>query len=123
MINIDDIDFYDLLKDHTEIDLEGFFNHVQRNGLPETLYRYAYNVIKGRWPEAEPYIMKDYIWAYCYALDVIGGRWPEAEPYIMKNPTWAYWYAFDIIKGRWTEAEPYIKQDHYWWFGYKKLIN
>ena len=47
---------------------------------------------KGRWPEAEPYIMKDPGSAYWYARGVIGDRWKEAEPYIMKDPTYAYKY-------------------------------
>ncbi len=51
---------------------------------------------------------------------IIKGRWLEAEPYIMKDPEWAYWYARDIIKGRWPEAEPYIMTDEYWWDEYKE---
>jgi len=74
---------------------------------------YAKNVIKGRWPEAEPYIMKNASAAVAYARYVIKGRWPEAEPYIMKNVVdvsayAAYTYAKDVIKGRWPEAEPII---------------
>ena len=76
---------------------------------PITAYLYARDVMKGRWPEAEPYIMTDPYAAYLYANDVMEGkRWPEAEPYIMKYPTSAYPYARDVIKGRWPEAEPYI---------------
>jgi hypothetical protein len=30
--------------------------------------------------------------AYWYARDVIKGRWPEAEPRIMTDPEWAYLY-------------------------------
>ena len=72
-------------------------------------YLYARDVIKGRWPEAEPYIMKDPHIAYLYANDLMEGkRWPEAEPYIMKDPSIASNYATNVIKGRWPEAEPYI---------------
>ena len=72
-------------------------------------YLYARDVIKGRWPEAEPYIMTDPYFAYLYANDVMEGkRWPEAEPYIMKDPSIASNYATNVIKGRWPEAEPYI---------------
>jgi hypothetical protein len=45
-------------------------------------------------------------WAYWYARDVIKGRWPEAEPVIRSDPEWAYRYALNVIKGRWPEAEP-----------------
>ena len=39
------------------------------------------------------------------------GRWLEAEPYIMKNPQYAYNYAINVLKRRWLEAEPFIFQD------------
>ena len=29
---------------------------------------------------------------YEYARDVVGGRWPEAEPYIMRDPIYASEY-------------------------------
>ena len=32
------------------------------------------------------------------------GKWPEAEPYIMKDPEIARWYAENVIKGPWPEA-------------------
>ena len=85
-------------------------------------YEYVKDVINGRWPEAEPVIMKNTIYAYMYARDVIKGRWPEAELYIMTNPKWAFWYAKDVIKGRWTAAELYLIQDNYYWNEYSKLV-
>ena len=54
---------------------------------PENLFWHAEEVIKGRWPEAEPIIMKDLCCACDYAQYVIKGRWPEAEPAIMTDPT------------------------------------
>ena len=53
--------------------------------------------------------------AYFYSRDIIKGRWPEAEPYIMTKPASACWYAIDIIKGRWPEAESIIKENDYLW--------
>lgn len=47
---------------------------------------------------------------YRHALNAIKGRWTEAEPFIMKDPQCAYYYASAIIKGRRPEAEPFI----YW---------
>lgn len=78
-----------------------------RMGLDE-IYRYARDILKTRWTEAEPYIMRDPEWAVEYAYDVIKGRWPEAEPYIMKNSQCAYRYAYSILKGRWPEYEEYM---------------
>ena len=57
--------------------------------------------------------------AYYYARDIIKGIWPEAEPYIMKDPHYAYYYALYRIEGRWEAAEPYIMKDEYWWNKYK----
>jgi hypothetical protein len=80
---------------------------------------YALRVVGGRWPEAEPIILKTDDVVY-YAEEVIGGRWPEAEPIILnilKNPDSGndiysvVHYAKDIIGGRWPEAEPYIMKD------------
>ena len=36
---------------------------------PATLYLHACDVLKARWLEAEPVIMKDPEWACCYARD------------------------------------------------------
>jgi len=62
------------------------------------------------------------IWASFYVHNVIKGRWPEAEPVIMKNAKMAYWYAKHIIKGRWPEAEPFIKSDVQYWRKYRGFI-
>lgn len=79
---------------------------------------YAAEFIKGRWPEAEPFIMKDPVYACDYAYDVLKKRWPEAEPFIMKSPLDAYVYARDVIQDRWPEAEPIIKKNARAWEDY-----
>ncbi len=78
---------------------------------PEVAYEYARDIIKGRWPEAEPTISSDPWAASMYATNVIKGRWPEAEPTIMTDPGVAQLYAINVIKGRWPEAEPTISSD------------
>ncbi len=93
-----------------------------KTSSPKELYRYALYIIKGRWPEAEPYIMRDSWWAYGYALDVLEDRWPEAEPYIMKDPARALLYALNVLKRRWPEAESVIKQDSTRWERYKEVF-
>jgi len=45
--------------------------------------------------------------AYYYAYHVIGGRFPEAEPTIAKDPTWAYGYARSVLKKPRSEAGIY----------------
>lgn len=77
---------------------------------PVTLYTYAKDFVKGRYPEAERVLVNDPQWACFYARDIIKGRWPEAEAAIVKSP-WAAFYAQHVIKGRWPEAEAAIAKD------------
>ena len=86
--------------------------------LPYYAFLYAFYVIKGRWPEAEPYIKTRPFAAYSYARDVVKGQWLEAEPYIMKDPSSSHLYARYAIKGRWIDAESYIMKDGTWWGHY-----
>ena len=96
---------------------------LKDKNIVEYLCWYTFNVIEGRWPEAESYIMKDAEWAYEYACNVMKNeRWLEAEPVIMKNAKWAYWYARYVINGRWPEAEPFIMKDAEWAYVYAKYV-
>ena len=82
---------------------------------PQDLFRYARDMICGRWLEAEPIIMTYPGCAYLYSYYVIKGRWPEAEPIIMTDPYCAYAYSRSVIKGRWLKAEPIIMTNNFWW--------
>ena len=110
---LEDINFEQLIGDR-DIDVCKLIEEINEWGITRALYFCAYYVIKGRWSEAEPHIMKDSWSAYYYARYIIRDRWPEAEPCIKKNPHSAYCYAFGVIKGRWPEAEPYVKKDPKW---------
>jgi hypothetical protein len=57
--------------------------------------------------------------AHYYAAEVVRGRWPEAEPVIVKDGRWAYLYARYVINGRWPEAEAAIAQGSY----YRNMYN
>ena len=85
---------------------------------PESAYWYAKNVIKDRWPEAEPVIAKDPKLGYWYARFVIEDRWPEAEPAIATDHNLASMYAKHIIKGRWPEGEAAIAKDPFTAYAY-----
>lgn len=61
--------------------------------------------------------------SYHYAKNIIKGRWPEAERYIIKHPYYSYSYSRDIINGRWLEAEDVIKTDKFWWDCYCEVFN
>jgi hypothetical protein len=81
-------------------------------------YLYAFDVIGGRWPEAErpeaeAAIATDPRWAYRYAEYVIKGRFPEGEAALATDPYKAYVYARDILKGRFPEAEASIATHEY----------
>ncbi len=89
---------------------------------PEYAYLYAKNVIRDRFPEAESNISKDHERAYDYAKDIIKGRFPEAEQYISKDPFYSYRYALYIIKGRFPEAEQYISKDPFYSYYYARNI-
>ena len=80
---------------------------------PEYSYKYAKEVIQGRWEEAEESIISNPEYAYLYAKEIIKGRWEEAEESIISNPEYACIYAKEIIKGRWEEAEESIASDPY----------
>jgi len=74
--------------------------HIKKD--PQKAVEFTRKVLKGRWPEAEPFIMKDPRSAYWYARFIIKDRWPEAEPYIMKDSLWANLYAYITKnKDRW----------------------
>lgn len=44
--------------------------------------------IKERFLEAEHIIMTSSFYSFLYARDIIKGRWPEAEPYIKRIDFW-----------------------------------
>ena len=61
--------------------------------------------------------MRDPKAASTYAVAAMG-RWPEAEPVIMRDPNAALKYAELVLERRWPEAEPVIKTDRYAWYKY-----
>lgn len=77
---------------------------------------------EGRWPKAEPVILRsaDPQRVYSYAADVIRGRWPEGEKVILMSAKWAFFYTQDVVQGRWPEAEGTIKKDKRWWRIYRE---
>lgn len=70
-------------------------------------YKYAKDVLKDRWIEAEDAIAEG---SYCfeYARDVVKGRWLRGEKKILKNSREAMKYVMEIVKERIPEAEEEI---------------
>lgn len=82
-------------------------------------------ILGTRVPQAESLILKakDASIAYEYARDIIKGRWPQAEPFIAKSPSNAYFYVVSVLKHRWPEAENTIKLIPEYWRHYKKMFD
>ena len=110
-------------------------------GNAEAKYEYAYRIIKGRWPEAEPSIARNPKIAVDYAINIIKGRWPEAESaiidYVLDEVDWcdtkrAYVpkqskpilarYIQYLIKEKWPEVEPAISADAYCSYYYARNV-
>ena len=89
--------------------LEGYENRLR---VPELAYEYGRR--HGFKDELVSVVAKDTKYAYQYAFDVIRGRFPEGEAAIAKDPDWAYKYARGVIGGRWPEGEAAIAKDPYW---------
>ena len=89
---------------------------------PRSIYFFAFDSLKARYPAGESIILQDTYWAYEYARNVIKDRWPEAEIKIIKDPEIIYYYARNVIKARWLEAEPIIMKNNRWYTAYKKVF-
>ena len=65
-------------------------------------YYKAYEAGK-RLPELEPSIVICPVNSYYYALDIIKGRWIEAEDFIMTHPCYSYLYSVYVIEDKLPE--------------------
>lgn len=77
---------------------------AQGSHWPGATFLYARDVLKGRWPEAEPLIARDPMCSYLYARDVIKGRFPEGEPAIEASVLYSDLYARGVLKGPWPKS-------------------
>lgn len=78
---------------------------------PASLTEYAEDILRQRWPEAEPLILNNTWNAYLYAREVIRGRWPELEKILLRSGDgWtSAAYAVNVMRSRWPEMERYMK--------------
>ena len=92
----------------------------RRHKLPSVAYKLAFAKFvqtRERDSELEDSILQDGEWAYRYARDVIGGRWPEGEPAIAQDLSKSYLYTAFVLKrssaelGK-PEAEEIIKNSN-----------
>jgi hypothetical protein len=80
---------------------------------PYYSYRYARDVIKGRWEEGEKVIISDLNSSYFYACDVVKGKWEEAEKIIATDLESSYWYARHVLKSTFELCHPIIFNSEY----------
>jgi len=94
---------------------------------PVQVYRYARDVIKGRFPEGEKIIAKFARYSCWYATEVLRSRFPEGEKVISEDAQYSFWYAKNLIKGRFPEGEETISRGQECWanmyFGHIFLPN
>ena len=62
-------------------------------------------------------------WACWYAYNVLKGRWGEAEEIIGKEAGCSYWYAREVIKGIFVKGEDAISKNPYWLNKYREFLN
>jgi hypothetical protein len=76
---------------------------------PGRAYRYARDVIKGRFEEGEDAISMDHVYAYWYAKYVVKGRFEKGEDAISKHPEYADWYAREVLREiKLTKREKFV---------------
>ena len=84
--------------------------HLFTKNIAYITYYTEFILKNNRFIEGESIILQFPHGAYKYARDVIKGRWPEAEAIISKTATNSYWYASDVIKGRFELGEEAINR-------------
>lgn len=104
-------------NDDRSIIKKAYENFLIRTEDIKHMRRYHFNSSLKKWPEAEPLIAKDPVYAADYAA-FHKERFPEAEEAIKKNPQAALTYCIDVLDSRWPDAEPYIKQSNFHWSKY-----
>ena len=74
---------------------------------PKEAYIKCYNENR-RIPELENIIATDSYYSYRYASDVIKGRWESCEKNIATHSEYSYYYAHYVIKGPFNLCHPII---------------
>jgi len=77
---------------------------------PYYAYKYARDIIKGKWPEAEKIISTEAYTAYNYAICILNNNFKDGENVIAEKADYAYYYAYKIIKGPWEDGEEIISK-------------
>ena len=92
------------------------------NGEPVCIMDYIRFVVKGRWDEAEDRLAEDAYLSLAYSRDILKRRWKKGEGSIKKDARYSLWYAREVLKDRWPEAEPIIVRDRTVWYEYQEYL-
>jgi hypothetical protein len=117
---------FEVVKGRWE-DFEYSIIHCTKKGASGLgLFNYLWDLHKQglQWIEGEQYLMENHIDdAVHYARYVLKRRWLEAEPYIMKDQNLALVYATALMDERWLELEKSCDTKSYHWEQYCDKFN
>ena len=85
-------------------------------------YRYARDILKGRFELGEVTIANDSYLSLMYASEVLKDRFELGEPVIAKNYKDSFAYAHYILKGRFELGEPSIAVDSFYSYYYARDV-
>lgn len=111
------INFYKILANPSKL----FYHDEYSELLTALSYRHQYHQSEynlNDFTSIRHIIKRSPGFAYYHALDKIKGRFREAEPYIISDVVVATFYAIHIMKERWVDAEPNIQTNDRMWDRY-----
>ena len=88
----------------------------------QSLYDYAFHVLKGPFPLGEPAIATNAQYAYAYVFHVLKGPFPLGEPAIARDVQYAYFYAKYILHAPFPMGERTIAESSHLSFEYAHYV-
>lgn len=97
------------LLNYGKIYLHGVFKYIE--------------LVRGPWPEAEPFILRDALYSLIYACDIIKRRWPEMEDMVIhsfRSSTVSLLHDLNIVDYMVKYSIVYLKHR---WPEFEKILN
>lgn len=98
---------FELRRAASYTDIEELINNESKFTVAGWVYWYATEVVKGRWREAELFLLGSSRYA-CMYCQYIGRPIPRLEVAILEDPIQAARYAHLVLKRPWPDAEQII---------------
>lgn len=99
------------VTDYKRYILKGVIKYEHAYYISLLSYKYALNVLKGRFEIGEEAISGFLAHSMSYASEVLKGRFVLGENIISTNASDSIWYARHIVRGRFEQGENAIKKD------------